>query len=139
MSCGQSIALPTTYRKGVEESFGQCSREPPNNSANRATLRYDQTKKERHVAVPFLFGAGRGIRTPVGLHPNGFQDRLVMTASIFLQYVYYKLPEKKCQCFSAVFTKNPDAFPRRALFTYCKSNSGGTSISSDTYFPFFLR
>ena len=29
-------------------------------------------------------GGGRGIRTPVGFHPNGFQDRLVMTASIFL-------------------------------------------------------
>ena len=27
-------------------------------------------------------GGGRGIRTPVGFHPNGFQDRLVMTASI---------------------------------------------------------
>ena len=29
-------------------------------------------------------GGGEGIRTPVGLHPNGFQDRLVMTASIRL-------------------------------------------------------
>ena len=29
-------------------------------------------------------GGGGGIRTPVGLHPNGFQDRLVMTASIRL-------------------------------------------------------
>ena len=36
----------------------------------------------------FLFGAGGGIRTPVGFHPNGFQDRLVMTASIFLRIVY---------------------------------------------------
>ena len=27
-------------------------------------------------------GGSRGIRTPVGLRPNGFQDRLVMTASI---------------------------------------------------------
>ncbi len=32
-----------------------------------------------------LFGGGRGIRTPVGLLPNGFQDRLVMTASICLR------------------------------------------------------
>ena len=30
-------------------------------------------------------GGGRGIRTPVGFRPNGFQDRLVMTASIYLQ------------------------------------------------------
>ena len=35
------------------------------------------------------FGAGRGIRTPVGFHPNGFQDRLVMTASIFLHKSIY--------------------------------------------------
>ena len=33
----------------------------------------------------FCFGGGRGIRTPVGLPPNGFQDRLVMTASICLR------------------------------------------------------
>ncbi len=30
-------------------------------------------------------GGGRGIRTPVGLLPNGFQDRLVVTASICLR------------------------------------------------------
>ena len=29
-----------------------------------------------------IFGGSGGIRTPVGFHPNGFQDRLVMTASI---------------------------------------------------------
>ena len=34
--------------------------------------------------IPF-YGGGRGIRTPVGLRPNGFQDRLVMTASICLR------------------------------------------------------
>ena len=30
-------------------------------------------------------GGGRGIRTPVPLRANGFQDRLVMTASIYLR------------------------------------------------------
>ena len=30
-------------------------------------------------------GGGCGIRTHVGVNPNGFQDRLVMTASIRLQ------------------------------------------------------
>ena len=35
--------------------------------------------------VPSVFGGGRGIRTPVGLLPNGFQDRLVMTTSICLR------------------------------------------------------
>ena len=33
----------------------------------------------------FCCGGGEGIRTPVGLHPNGFQDRLVMTTSIRLR------------------------------------------------------
>lgn len=33
----------------------------------------------------FIFGGGGGIRTPVGLHPNGFQDRRVMTTSLRLQ------------------------------------------------------
>ena len=32
-------------------------------------------------------GGGKGIRTLVGLLPNGFQDRLVMTASISLRMV----------------------------------------------------
>ena len=33
----------------------------------------------------FMFGGEEGIRTLVGLPPNGFQDRLVMTASIPLR------------------------------------------------------
>ena len=32
-----------------------------------------------------VYGGGRGIRTPVGLHPNGFQDRPVMTTSVSLR------------------------------------------------------
>ena len=32
-----------------------------------------------------IFGGGCGIRTHVGVSPNGFQDRLVMTASITLR------------------------------------------------------
>lgn len=31
------------------------------------------------------YGGEGGIRTHVGLHPNGFQDRPVMTASVPLQ------------------------------------------------------
>jgi hypothetical protein len=38
----------------------------------------------------FSCGGGRGIRTPVGLHPNGFQDRPVMTASVSLR-IYHSL------------------------------------------------
>jgi hypothetical protein len=33
----------------------------------------------------FKNGGGRGIRTPVGFHPNGFQDRPVMTTSVSLR------------------------------------------------------
>ena len=36
-------------------------------------------------------GGGGGIRTPVGLHPNGFQDRLVVTASIRLHIFNCKI------------------------------------------------
>ena len=32
-------------------------------------------------------GGGGGIRTHVGFHPNGFQDRPVMTASVPLQKI----------------------------------------------------
>ena len=35
----------------------------------------------------FIYGGGCGIRTHVGLLPNGFQDRLVMTASITLRVI----------------------------------------------------
>ena len=36
-------------------------------------------------------GGDGGIRTHVGLHPNGFQDRLVMTTSIHLRVKNYKI------------------------------------------------
>ena len=40
--------------------------------------------------VELFFGGGCGIRTHVGLPPNGFQDRLVMTTSITLRAkIYY--------------------------------------------------
>ena len=42
------------------------------------------------IKAPFkecLVGAEGGIRTHVGVNPNGFQDRLVMTTSIPLHYL----------------------------------------------------
>ena len=41
-------------------------------------------KKPMQQAAPVLYGKD-GIRTHVELPPNGFQDRLVMTASIPFQ------------------------------------------------------
>ncbi len=66
----------------------------------------DKTQPE-NKNTPFEFerravGGGRGIRTPVGLHPNGFQDRLVMTTSIFLHIfvpIYYNIFCEKKQLF----------------------------------------
>ena len=46
-------------------------------------LSTEKQNEQAKMLVRFV-GGGRGIRTPVGFHPNGFQDRLVMTASIFL-------------------------------------------------------
>ena len=57
--------------------------------------KYSTEKKYTHSNLPlgcvqFSCGGEEGIRTLVGLPPNGFQDRLVMTASIPLRIV------KKC-------------------------------------------
>ena len=47
------------------------------------------------------FGGEGGIRTHAGLHPNGFQDRPVMTASVPLHIGWgsrtrtYEMPESK--------------------------------------------
>ena len=58
-----------------------------------AELREYRTNKKSTQFQPLGFklgacGGGWGIRTPVGLRPNGFQDRLVMTASISLRIFY---------------------------------------------------
>ena len=42
-------------------------------------------EKEQVCNLFFFFGAEGGIRTHVGVNPNGFQDRLVMTTSIPLR------------------------------------------------------
>ncbi len=41
------------------------------------------------VFVQFANGGSGGIRTPVGLHPNGFRDRLVVTASIHFRILLF--------------------------------------------------
>ena len=63
-------------------------------------LREYRTNRKSTQFVPLGFklgacGRGGGIRTPVALPPNGFQDRLVMTASIRLHAYYYVF---KCTC-----------------------------------------
>ena len=48
--------------------------------------KWQKEKNLENVVFSRLFGGGEeGIRTLVGLPPNGFQDRLVMTASIPLR------------------------------------------------------
>ena len=42
------------------------------------------------VILPLMYGGGRGIRTPVTLPPNGFQDRPVMTTSVSLHGYFEK-------------------------------------------------
>ena len=50
-------------------------------------------KKKKQTAKTACCGAEGGIRTHVGVNPNGFQDRLVMTTSIPLRksnaLIYY--------------------------------------------------
>ena len=55
--------------------------------ANRATKMKELRKgrKPEPLAVTGFRGGGRGIRTPVTLPSNGFQDHRVMTASLFLR------------------------------------------------------
>ncbi len=43
-----------------------------------------------------VYGRGGGIRTHVGLHPNGFQDRPVMTTSVPLDNLL--ITNKLYQC-----------------------------------------
>ena len=79
-------------------------------------------------------GGGRGIRTPVGLHPNGFQDRLVVTASIFLrtnQQNYSKKPSL-CQAYdsSILFKKQYDSYTlaKNAFFLFRHKKPIGESL-----------
>ena len=73
------IASPTKWRLSCRggRQFTGLSLFPPVRIP--LTLIYE---KDTASGVLFIYGGSRGIRTPVGLHPNGFQDRLVMTASI---------------------------------------------------------
>ena len=47
--------------------------------------RQKREKPRKHSVFKAFYGGEEGIRTLVGLPPNGFQDRLVMTASIPLR------------------------------------------------------
>ena len=133
-----SLANKQVKRSGI---VSRSAREPP--IMRRTVLPSLYTKKKNRTESVLFCGAGGGIRTPVGFHPNGFQDRLVMTASIFLHCIflilyYYKRLYKKCQRFLCAIIKKGERKPF-LLFNYGMSSSGGTSISSETYFPFFLR
>ena len=60
------------------------------NDKNRAktsekAITQKREKPRKRSVFKALYGGEEGIRTLVGLPPNGFQDRLVMTASIPLR------------------------------------------------------
>ena len=57
----------------------------PNATGNNSLIVQNKNSLEPQGFKRVALGGGEGIRTPVGLHPNGFQDRLVMTASIRLR------------------------------------------------------
>ncbi len=61
------------------------SRPTPLPGAPRHQLEYFSMVPLYIKFIGFLNGGEKGIRTLVGLLPNGFQDRLVMTASISLR------------------------------------------------------
>ena len=56
------------------------------------------------AVISDFFGAEGGIRTHVGVNPNGFQDRLVMTTSIPLRLLLnninttYLICQEKISC-----------------------------------------
>ena len=58
----------------------------PNGLANRPLEPLEYFSEQSNL---FNFGGGDGIRTHVGLHPNGFQDRPVMTTSVPLHILFY--------------------------------------------------
>ena len=73
---------PVCGRSGAAEkqSTGLFFNTRPSNPFDNITK-----KQHLHKTDAVYFGGGCGIRTHVGLLPNGFQDRLVMTASITLR------------------------------------------------------
>ena len=59
---------------------------------------FRKTQRASRLGCPLCFGGGRGIRTPVGLPPNGFQD--------FREYP--KLPQNKRKYQTIENAENPD-------------------------------
>ena len=76
-----SLFLILASQKTILNRF--FARSPVMTASNYVIFR--DNKSDIRYGCRFCFGGGRGIRTPVGLPPNGFQDRLVMTASICLR------------------------------------------------------
>ena len=71
-------------------------------------------KAEGHIR----FGGGSGIRTHVGLPPNGFQDRPVMTTSVSLQVQPTRIKSVKQ---TICFTDSGDPSESRTPDTLIKS------------------
>ena len=109
---------PVCGRSGAAEkqSTGLFFNTRPSNPFDNITK-----KQHLHKTDAAYFGGGCGIRTHVGLLPNGFQDRLVMTASITLRMTYpdYLITRRRiCQVF-LVYLRG-----KEAILT--KTNTGWT-------------
>ena len=113
----------------------------PDNSAFRVTSKPKRTRQAKRLPCPFW--RRRRDSNPRGLSPKRFSrppryDRFDTPAFIF--YLSIILGERrKVNRFCGVKIKSLAFFAQGILKGYSMSNSGGTSSSSETYFPFFLR
>ena len=74
------------------------------------SLRFRQ-KKAAQVSAAFFGGSG-GIRTPVGFHPNGFQDRRVMTTSLRFRIEFALRLYHSNRAVAREYQKNIEAFAK---------------------------
>ena len=71
---------------GTFDLLENCEKNARNQAQNvQIRERAKREKPRKRSVFKAFYGGGKGIRTLVGVSPNGFQDRLVMTTSISLR------------------------------------------------------
>ena len=63
----------------------------PTYTLSRGASSANLSTSPNNLKILYCYGRGGGIRTHVGLHPNGFQDRPVVTASVPLDCDSFKI------------------------------------------------